>query len=266
MKKSVGLLRISTELQTEKNGGTSLQIQHEKISQYIKLNDFEMVGMFEDVCSGGLETRDGIEKVIKLIKSKSVDVVLIYKVDRLFRSMLGFSKFYQLIKKYDVELISVCEGLSSKNETSSLVFNLMMSVGEFEKSTIKNRLSSGRHFKSKMGVRGFGGRVPFGYVRNINGDVIVDVENSKIVSYIYKKVNQLKSSTMTKTKKTQHLLKLLAEKKYTFRGKKFDTFKVRQILSNPFYMGTLKYGSTISKGIHEPIISKRLYGMVHYGN
>ena len=69
MKKSVGLLRISTELQTEKNGGTSLQIQHEKISQYIKLNDFEMVGMFEDVCSGGLETRDGIEKVIKLIKA-----------------------------------------------------------------------------------------------------------------------------------------------------------------------------------------------------
>jgi site-specific DNA recombinase len=187
---------------------------------------------------------------------------LVYKCDRLFRSMLAFSKFYDLLKTYDVELVSVSEGLSSKNQTASLVFNLMMSVAQYEKSTIVNRLSSGRHYKVKQGIRGYGGVVPFGYKRTNKGDVVVDSQNSKSVQYIYKKVNQLKDSKMSKTKKTQHILRLLKQKGYTFNGKDFDCYKLRRVLSNPFYMGVINYGSSSSMGTHQPLVSKRLYNLV----
>ena len=139
----------------------------------------------------------------------------------------------------------------------------MMSVAQYEKTNIANRMNSGRHYKTKNGVRGFGGVVPFGYKRTIKGDVALDPENSKVVQYIYKKVNQLRGSKMSKTKKTQHILKLLKSKGYTFNGKGFDRHKLRQILSNPFYMGTLKYGNTTSVGVHQPIVSKRLYNLVN---
>ena len=261
-KKCVSLIRVSTELQTESNGGTSLPIQREKLTDYAKMNSYDLIGTYEDVYSGGYESRMGIEKVKDLVKNGQVDVVLVYKCDRLFRSMLAFSKFYELLKKYDVELVSVSEGLSSKNETASLVFNLMMSVAQYEKSTIVNRLSSGRHYKAKNGIRGFGGVVPFGYKRTTKGEVVVDTDNSRAVQYIYKKVNQLKSSKMTKTKKTQHILKLLKQKGYKFNGQDFDCYKLRRILSNPFYIGVLNYGSTSSLGSHQAIVSKRLYNAV----
>lgn len=61
---------------------------------------------------------------------------------------------------------------------------------------------------------------------------------------------------------TDKILKLLKNKGYTFNNKPFDTWKVRQIISNPFYMGVLKYGETKSVGVHQPIVSKRLYNLV----
>ena len=260
MKKCVSLIRVSTDLQQD---GTSLDLQREKLTEYADSNNLQLIDTYQDIYSGGYETRDGIEKVKDLIKSKSIDVVLIYKVDRLFRSMLAFSKFYKLIEDNGIELISVSENLRSGDRVNSLVFNLMMSVATYEKSTIVNRLNSGRHYRTKQGLRGFGGKVPFGYKRDQKGNVVIDDNNSKIVQYIYKKINQLKSSKMSKTKKTQHLLKLLKSKNYLFNGKQFDRHKVRQILSNKFYMGELKYGNTISVGQHQPIVSKRLFNLVH---
>ena len=58
MKNTFSLVRISTILQTEEHGGTGIQFQTEKLSQYSKLNDFNLIKTIIDVCSGGLETRE----------------------------------------------------------------------------------------------------------------------------------------------------------------------------------------------------------------
>lgn len=259
-KTAVSLIRVSTDLQTEKNGGTSLALQKQKLTQYAEMNDLNMVHIFEDVASGGLETRDGIEKTKALILEGGIDIVLTYKTDRCFRSMLGFSKFYTFLKEHDVELISVAEGISSKSSTGELIYNLMMSVGAHEKNIINQRLQSGRQMKVSRGVRGFGSRIPFGYKRNTDtNEIELDEKDSVIVKYIFQKVNQLKKSKMSPSKRTRHLLKLLAQKNYEFHGHPFTRFNIRDLVSNTFYCGELNYGDMKVVGKHKPIVSKRLF-------
>ena len=187
MKNTFSLVRISTSIQSEENGGTGIPFQKEKLSQYATLNDLNLVKTITDIASGGLETRAGIEELKTHIENGDVDVVLIWNVSRAFRSMIYFTKFYEYLKNHNVELISVSEGLRSSRKEHQMVFEIMMSVAAYEKSIIKSRLSSGRKMKVKMGVRGFGGTLPLGYSKYSDGEIRPD-GNSEIVKYIFKKI------------------------------------------------------------------------------
>ena len=81
MKNTYGLTRISTTLQVE---GTGLEFQSTKLKQYAELQDFNLVKIIEDVASGGLETREGVEELKQHIIKGDVDVVLIWNVSRAF--------------------------------------------------------------------------------------------------------------------------------------------------------------------------------------
>ena len=82
--RAYGLVRVSTQLQTEEHGGTGIQFQSEKLHQYSILNDFNLVKNISDVASGGLETRQGIEELKSHIENNDVDIVLIWNVSRAF--------------------------------------------------------------------------------------------------------------------------------------------------------------------------------------
>ena len=263
MKNTFSLVRVSTTIQSEENGGTGIPFQTEKLSQYANLNDFNLIKTITDVCSGGLETRDGIEELKSHIENGEVDVVLIWNVSRAFRSMIHFTKFYEYLKKHDVELISCSEGIRSSSKTGSMMFGIMVSIATFEKSLITERMMSGRITKVKSGIRGYGSKLPFGYCKNTDGEIVLDEDNSKVVQYIFRKMNSLlKNPKLTKGKRTRRLLKLLNNRKFTYDGKPFTRWNIRDIINNTFYFGELKYGSIKTTHNYEPIISKRLFNQV----
>ena len=262
MIKTYGLVRISTKLQSDENGGTGIQFQSEKLSQYAKLNDLHLTKIITDVCSGGIEHRDGINELKSHIEKGEVDVVLVWNTSRAFRSMIYFSKFYEFLKEHNVELISVSEGIRSSRKEGEMMFGIMCSIAGYEKDLIKERMMSGRITKVKNGVRGFGSKLPFGY-KKIDGEIVIDTENSKIVRYIFKKLNSLKKNPKyTKTNRTRRLLKLMKDRGFTYYGKLFKGWHIRDIINQRFYIGEMKYGSIITKHNYEPIISKRLFNQV----
>jgi len=261
LNKTIALVRVSTIGQTEEKGGTGIQFQTEKLSQYATLNDLNLIKTITDVCSGGLETRDGIEELKSHIGNGDVDIVLIWNVSRAFRSMIHFTKFYEYLKKHDVELISVSEGIRSSSRTGSMLFGIMVSIGSFEKSVIAERMMSGRTTKVQNGERGFGGRLPFGYKKK-DGEIVLDEMDGKIVSYIFKKMNQLNKRNITKTKKTQTMLKLLKDRNFTYNGSPFKSWNVKSILKNKFYIGEMSYGSITSNHKYDTLISKRMFNQV----
>ena len=261
MKNTISLIRVSTNLQTEENGGTGIPFQKEKLSQYATLNDLNLVKTITDIASGGLETRAGIEELKTHIENGDVDVVLIWNVSRAFRSMIAFMKFYEYLKNHNVELISVSEGIRSSRKEGEMMFGIMCSIAGYEKEIITERMVSGRNTKVKNGQRAFGGKLPLGYSKDNDGNITVD-SNSVIVNYIFKKMNSLNKRNLTKTKKTQTLLKLLRQRDFTYHGKPFKKWNIKTILSNRFYIGELNYGSINSNHNYDTFISKRLFNQI----
>lgn len=261
--RAFGLVRVSTQIQTEEHGGTGLSFQSEKLSQYANLNDFNLVKTISDVASGGLETRNGIEELKSHIENNDVDIVLIWNVSRGFRSMIYFADFYKYLKKHNVELISVSEGIRSSRKEGEMMFGIMASIAGYEKELINERMMSGRTTKVRNHERGFGGKVPFGYTRDNDGNVVVDDENAEVVKYIFKKYNQLlKSPKFNKNTRTRRLIKLLNARGFTFRGKRFQGWNIRDILNSEFYSGTMKYGDITTTHKYPKLVSKRLFNQI----
>ena len=259
MKNTYGLSRVSTTNQLE---GTGLEYQNKKIKQYANLHELNLIKVISDCASGGLETRDGIEELKQDVIDGKVDVVLIWNVSRAFRSMVHFSNFYEFLNKHKVELISVSEGIRSSSKTGSLMFGVMVSISQFEKNLIKERMVSGKRTRAHSGVNV--GRLPYGYKR-INGEVVVDDEEGKAVRYIFKKLNQLKKSkrfSKSKTKQTRHLINLLTENGYTFKGKRFSGKNIKYISTNEWYVGVYKYSDIETKHSYPTLVSKRLFNQV----
>ena len=109
------------------------------------------------------------------------------------------------------------------------------------------------------------GALSFGYKKNRNGKIIIDDEESKVVRYIFKRWNTLmKMRHLTKTKKTQKLLHSLRTNGYLFRGKNFEWWNVKKILSNPFYCGIMNWKDKSTTHSYDTIISKRMFNQINY--
>ena len=262
MKNTVAVTRVSTQLQTVEMGGTGIQFQSEKLSQYATLNDLNLIKTITDVCSGGLDTRDGIEELKSDIEKGGVDIVLIWNVSRAFRSMVHFARFYDYLKTHKVELISVSEGIRSSRKEGEMMFGIMCSIASYEKEIIRERMMSGRTTKVKNGIRGFGSKVPYGYMKNSDGEIVVDKKSAQVVDYIFRKSNSMLKRNLTKTKRTRTLLSLLKQRGFKYHGKDFKRWNIRDILNNRFYIGEMNYGNIKTTHNYKPIISKRLFNQV----
>ena len=116
--KAFGLARVSSHIQAK---GTGLEYQSKKMTQYAELHDFDLIKIIQDVASGALETRDGIEEIKAEVINGNVDVILIYNTSRCFRSMLHFARFYEFLNEHNVTLISISEGIRSYTKEDQMM-------------------------------------------------------------------------------------------------------------------------------------------------
>ena len=254
-----GLVRISTTGQID---NTSVEFQSEKIQGYSKLHDLELKETFVDVISGASSNRNGIDKITELIKSGDCKTIIVWNISRLFRSMVLFANFYQLCNDYDCEIISVSEGIKSKSKTGEMLCSVLIGIASFEKRVITERMLSGKYHLANQGKK-CSGKIPYGYKRDRDGELVVDENESKVVKYIFKKVNQFsKLNGITKTKRTQRLLKLLKSRGFDYRGKDFKWWNIRDIINNKFYIGELKWSDVKTKHIYPSLVSKRMFNQI----
>ena len=254
-----GLVRVSTIGQED---NTSIGFQTEKIEGYSKLHDLELKDVFVDVMSGASENRDGIERITKLIKQGECKKIIVWNISRLFRSMVLFANFYQMCNDNDCEIISVSEGIKSFSKTGEMLCSVLIGISTFEKRIITERMMSGKYQLANQGIK-CSGKIPLGYTKSKSGELVVDENEMEIVKYIFKKVNSFsKMKHLTKTKRTQRLLKLLKSRGFTFRGKSFKWWNIRDIINNRFYIGELKWASIETKHIHPTFISKRMFNQI----
>ncbi|MGO9116826.1 MAG: recombinase family protein [Desulfomonilaceae bacterium] len=180
--KTMGYVRVSTEEQSRE--GISLEMQTAKIRQYAELNDLELVEIVQDAGLSGKSVagRPGIQKVLSMVKSREVQAVVCYKLDRLARNTIECLEMAKLMDKAGVALHSISEKLDTQSALGKFFFTLTASLAEMERGIISERTAAALAQKRANGEK-TGGDRPFGYQVQ-DGRLIPDIAEQRAIRRI----------------------------------------------------------------------------------
>ena len=255
----IGYSRVSSVNQSLK---TSLPYQTQKIQEYCQLNELKLTDVLCETDSGGNDDRQVLGCIKEMIENQVVDTLIVYKLDRLGRTMLGSLQFIELCNKNNTRVISIYDNIDTSNDQSTLMLNILLSIATEERRQIKMRCNSGREMRWIQNKIPYS-KIPFSYRRDKSGDVIVDENSKHIVQYIFKKWNLLsKMKHLTANKRMRRMLKLLTARGYTYYGKKFERWNIRDILKQPLYCGIIRWKGEQKQSEYPSIISRRMFNQI----
>lgn len=239
MKNAVIYSRVSSVSQEE---NTSLEMQVEKANSYASTYDFHVNEVFQDVSSGGNTERDGFQAMMTYIETYAVNAIIVYKLDRLHRSLQNLLNHKEDLEKKGVSIVSVSEQIDTTTAQGKLFFNIIGSFSEFEKDIINERTSSGK--REKIGRHLFtAGKIPYGY----------RIEKSEVLFVVESEAANVKA--MFQLRKEGKSVRKIAVAVFG-NVKKYG--QVNYILKNPAYVGKLRQEN--GKTVDIPaIITKNLF-------
>jgi len=180
--KAIGYVRVSTEEQARE--GISLENQKMKIQTYCKLHGIELVGIIEDAGKSGKDLhRDGIHDLTRRIKSRQLDAVIVYKLDRLSRKVLDTLNLIELFTKHHVAFHSITDRIDTQTAMGKFFLNIMASLAQMERDLISERTKDALHYKIKNHQRA--GQIPYGWILAEDGKTLMQNKGEqKVISLI----------------------------------------------------------------------------------
>lgn len=250
-------IRVSTDEQAKY--GYSIQAQKEKLISYAKLKEWDIYKIYIDEgISGKNLNRKEVQELINDVKKKIVNNVLVYKIDRLTRSTKDLIELIELFKEHDCEFNSLNESIDTTSPTGRMFIKIIGLFAEFERETIVERIKMGLERKVKEGYSIASSTVSYGYEKPKG--IKIQKINKKEASIVKKIFLWCKEG-----KNINQIRKCLENNNITTKkGRKWTNKNIINILSNPNYIGKVRYGINTNKyfeqtGKHKNIINKELY-------
>ena len=182
MTTAIGYIRVSTEDQARE--GVSLDNQKSKITAYCQLKDLDLLEIIEDAgISAKNLKRPGVQKVLTLARKKQVDAIVVYKLDRIFRSTMDALETTQMFDRRGVAFHSILEVLDTKSPMGKFFFTILAGVSELERGVIAERTKAALAHK-RMRNEWIGGEVPYGYDLITGGILIKNETEQKVIRFI----------------------------------------------------------------------------------
>src|SRR6202022_3012074 len=259
--------RVSTEhgLDQEFN---SLHAQYEAASAYIKSQahagwTLNRSRYDDGGYSGGSTDRPDLQRLLDDIRTRKIDVIVVYKVDRLTRSLADFAKLVELFDAHGVSFVSVTQQFNTTTSMGRLTLNVLLSFAQFEREVTSERIRDKIAASKRKGLW-VGGNLPLGYEMKDGKIAIVD-EQAELVRSIFRRylelsgVNELVRDLKQRNIRTK--IQHLASGK-TRGGIPFGRGALYYLLSNHFYIGEVKYKNEILPGEQPPIMDRALFDAV----
>jgi site-specific DNA recombinase len=204
--------------------------------------------------SGSTLERPALARLRADIEAGRVDVVVVYKIDRLSRSLMDFAKLVEVFDRNDVTFVSVTQAFNTTTSMGRLTLNILLSFAQFEREVIGERIRDKFAASRKRGIW-MGGWAPLGYdIRDRK--LVVNNAEADTVRLIFKRfVGVGSATTLTRT--------LVAERVTNKHGKLIDKGAIYKLLNNRVYIGEAVHKGTAYPGEHEAIIDRRLWDRVH---
>jgi DNA invertase Pin-like site-specific DNA recombinase len=204
--------------------------------------------------SGATLERPALKRLLADIEDHRVDVVVVYKIDRLSRALMDFSKLVEIFDRNNVTFVSVTQSFNTTTSMGRLTLNILLSFAQFEREVIGERIRDKFAASRKKGMW-MGGFVPLGYDVK-DRKLVVNKAEAATVRTIFARFIQIGSAT-------ELVRALRAEGVRGKHGKLIDKGYVYRLLNNQIYIGEAVHKGVAYPGEHHAIIDRTLWDRVH---
>src|SRR5450631_2399560 len=259
--------RVSTEQGLEQEFN-SLDAQYEAASAYIKSQAHAgwtpIRSRYDDGgYSGGSIDRPDLQRLLEDIRAKKVDVIVVYKVDRLTRSLADFAKIVELFDSHGVSFVSVTQHFNTTTSMGRLTLNVLLSFAQFEREVTSERSRDKSAASKRKGIW-VGGMVPLGYQVK-NRKVVVIKSEAEIVRAIFKRYMELGSLNLLMQDLRQRKILTKVRRLSSGRavgGNPLTRGPLAHLLRNRFYIGEVAFKGEIFSGEQPAILDRKLFESV----
>ena len=237
----------------------SLDAQREACEAYIASQRSEGWALVRDHyddggISGGTLERPALQRLLSDIDDGLVDVVVVYKIDRLSRSLMDFSKLVEVFDRNNVTFVSVTQSFNTTTSMGRLTLNILLSFAQFEREVTAERIRDKVKASRMKGIF-MGGNPPYGY-KPKDRKLVIDEEEAKNVRWIFSRFLEIGSATELAREATRRGI-------HTPRGNAMSKNFLYRILNNRVYIGEAVHKGTGYAGEHQRLIDQRTWDRVH---
>ena len=259
--------RVSTDQGLEQDFN-SLDAQREASEAYIKSQAHEGWRLMRDRYddggySGGSMDRLALQKLLADVEARRIDVIVVYKVDRLTRSLADFAKLVEMFDKHDVSFVSVTQSFNTTTSMGRLTLNVLLSFAQFEREVTGERIRDKIAASKKKGMW-MGGVVPLGY-RVEDRELRVVEDHAEIVRSLFRRYLEAGSVVRLNQQLDAESFRIPIRIDGTGRstgGGLLSRGHIYKILSNPIYVGRVAHKGQVHEGQHPPIVTQDLWDEV----
>jgi DNA invertase Pin-like site-specific DNA recombinase len=210
--------------------------------------------------SGGNMDRPALKRLLADIEAGKIDIVVVYKIDRLTRSLTDFSRMIEVFERQGVSFVSVTQQFNTTTSMGRLMLNILLSFAQFEREVTGERIRDKIAASKRKGMW-MGGVPPLGYSVE-NRRLVPNQREAKIIHHIFQRFVELGSSTMlVKELRLDGVTSKawVAQNGRVHEGKPIDKSLIYNILSNRVYLGEIRHRELWYPGEHPPIVERRVW-------
>jgi len=214
--------------------------------------------------SGGNTERPGLKRLLADIERGLIDIVVVYKIDRLTRSLADFSKMVEVFERQRVSFVSVTQQFNTTTSMGRLMLNVLLSFAQFEREVTGERIRDKIAAAKRKGMW-MGGVPPLGYDVD-NRLLVINEGEAAVVRRIFEEMLTIGSPTQIAANLTAEGVTTKAwttQDGQTRSGARIDKKYLHKLLRNRIYLGELSHKGNWYPGAHPAIIDHGLWGRVH---
>ena len=214
--------------------------------------------------SGGNIERPALKRLLEDIQADQIDIVVVYKIDRLTRCLADFSRLIEVFERHKVSFVSVTQQFNTTTSMGRLMLNVLLSFAQFEREVTGERIRDKIAASKRKGMW-MGGYPPLGYDVK-DRQLIINEDEATTVRRIFQRFAELRSATDLCRELALDGVRTKAWKTgagNVRNGTPMDKKYLSKALRNPIYVGEIRHKGKVHAGQHEPIISRQLWDRVH---
>ena len=213
--------------------------------------------------SGGSLKRPALQRLLADVRARKIDIIVVYKVDRLTRSLLDFAKLVEAFDQTETSFVSVTQSFNTTTSMGRLTLNMLLSFAQFEREVTAERIRD-KIAASKAKGMWMGGTPPLGYKPNGRTLAIIE-EHAEIVRDIYRRYAELGNVRLVAEELARDGISSpdrTSGAGRKFGGRQFTRGQLYHMLKNPIYVGEIEHRGQTHAGQHTAIIDRTLWNEV----